>query len=85
MRGSLSAPTLGGRVGSGVCAGNPGGPGLWLWAVSEGSSCGPGAPLLPQVLGLGTGRQNLGEEIGSSQVWAEGGRLGDPPSPPGRS
>uniref|UniRef100_A0A8C2SEZ1 Transmembrane protein 91 n=1 Tax=Capra hircus TaxID=9925 RepID=A0A8C2SEZ1_CAPHI len=35
-RGSLSAPTLGGRVGSGVCAGNSGGPGLWLWA--EGAS-----------------------------------------------
>ena len=58
-RRDITLATLGGRVGSGVCAGNPGGPGLWLWAVSEGRSCGPGAPLLPQVLGLGTGKQNL--------------------------
>lgn len=34
-----------------------------------------GTPL-PRVLALGIGRQTRGREIGSSQVWSEGGKLG---------
>lgn len=37
-----------------------------------------GALPLLGVLALGMGRQTLGEEIGSSQVWSEGGRLEGP-------
>lgn len=66
-----------GAQGRGGCrCRGPGGPDIWPWAVSEGHRW--AARPLRRVLVLGMGRRTLGEEIGSSQVWNEGGRLGRP-------